>query len=52
MATVQEALNSLYAQVRQTEQRLAQVTNQQKQLSSDIYALVAAKKQQLNLKIL
>lgn len=48
MATVQEALNSLYAQVRQTEQRLAQVTNQQKQLSSDIYALVAAKKQQLN----
>ena len=48
MPTMQEIVNALYAQNRQLETRLAEVTSKQQQVSSDVYSLIASKKEQLN----
>jgi len=48
MSTAQEIVNSLYAQIRQLEQKVSQTVSNQQQLSSDVYSLISAKKEQLN----
>jgi len=48
MATMQEIVNALYAQNRQLETRLADLAVKQQQVSTDVYSLIAAKKEQLN----